>query len=157
MILFLAFDGVLRTTTREQSGQLDGQLVANFGSLLRRFSRLSVVFSTSWRLRQPQGELLAWFHRDLHARFIGRTPRLEATDPGGRQREILRWLERHGHGHSPWVALDTERSRFEPECERVEFCDPAQGLDAEAMARLEQRMVRLMSRREGLAGLQAGP
>lgn len=152
MILFLAFDGVLRRTTLDPPGQLDGQRVANLGALLRRFARLSVVLSTSWRLRRPQGELLAWFHRDLHPRFIGRTPALDAAGPAAREREILRWLARHGDGQSAWVALDTERSRFEPGCERVEFCDPARGLDAEAMARLEARMVRLALARPGSAG-----
>lgn len=144
MILFLAFDGVLRRAVQDDPGRLNGQLIANLGGLLRRFGHLRVVLSTGWRLRQSHNDLLGWFHRDLHPRFIGRTPELGAGEREGRYGEILRWLERNGGLRQPWIAIDADRSRFPPDCRQLFLCEPERGLDTAAVSALREFMLSCM-------------
>ncbi|MGE0387986.1 MAG: HAD domain-containing protein [Gammaproteobacteria bacterium] len=146
MILFLAYDGVLRTPA-DRAGELNGQLIANFTLLLRRFGRSRVVLSTSWRLARPYPELLAWFHRDLHPRFAGRLPEIKAPPAAPRQAEIALWLKRNGGADQPWVAIDTDAARFESPCPALFLCEPSRGLDAGALTALEQRIVAIAAAR----------
>lgn len=132
MIIFLAYDGVLRSVVADAPRQLNGQLVANFGAVLRRFGQVRVVLSTSWRLQQSSADLLQWFHRDLQGRFIGRTPDLGADGEFLRHREVLRWLERNGGLRQAWVALDADATRYATHCPELFVCEPVRGLDATA-------------------------
>ncbi len=136
MLLFVEFEGVLRRPRREPSGTLDGQLIANFESILRRFSRVQLVLASEWRLRLPHPRIMEWFHHDIRARFGVRL----GLDDRPRGDLARSYLERLGKP-TPWAALDADASAWDPDEPGLFLCDPARGLDAEAAAGLSRHLV----------------
>jgi hypothetical protein len=136
MLLFVEFEGVLRRPRREPPDALDGQLIANFEAVLRRFSRVQLILASDWRLRLPHGQIMEWFHRDVRARFATRLA-LEERPRGELVRLHLERLERA----VPWAALDSDASVWPAAEPGLFLCDPQQGLDEEAADRLTRHLV----------------
>lgn len=136
--LFLDLDGVLR---RRESAlyALDRDLVANLESLLRAFSDVQVVITSSWREAFSLSELRRHFVPDIGARIVGVTPSSHSQEGFYRHREVLAYLKAHGGAGDWWVAVDDDAEHYPPHAP-VLLVDPAKGLDGEAAAELARRL-----------------
>lgn len=128
MLLFLELEGVLHRPGHDRPDELDGQLIANFEAVLRRYRKLEIVLASEWRLRIPHNDLMAWFHADIRARCVGRLP---TTEHPGRSRGdlVAAYLERLGTPRL-WAALDADAGAYVDHPEAVFLCQPSQGLDS---------------------------
>lgn len=136
MLLFVEFEGVLRRPRREPPDCLDGQLIANFEGILRRFSRVQLVLASEWRLRLPHPWMMEWFHRDIRERFGVRL----GLDERPRGELARAHLERLGKPVA-WAALDADAAAWSTEEPGLFLCDPARGLDAAAAEGLAAHLV----------------
>jgi hypothetical protein len=136
MLLFVEFEGVLRRPRRDPPDTLDGQLIANFEAVLRRFSRVQLVLASDWRLRLPHPRIMEWFHRDIRERFGVRLS-LDERPRGELARTHLERLARP----TTWAALDADPAAWSPAEPGLYLCDPARGLDAEAAQGLAEHLV----------------
>jgi len=136
MLLFVEFEGVLRRPRREPPDQLDGQLIANFEAILRRFSRVHLVLASDWRLRLPHTQIMEWFHRDVRARFSTRLA-LDERPRGELVQQHLARLERP----VTWAALDGDASAWPAGEPGLFLCDPKRGLDEDTSARFAQHLI----------------
>lgn len=148
MLVFLEIEGVLHRPGRDAPDSLDGQLIANFEAVLRRYRKLEIVLSSSWRLRLPHAELMGWFHADVRSRFVGRTAPGELGS-ATRGAQIALYLERHGAGRN-WTILDSSPAEFAESEAALYCCEPSHGLDlaaAEAWSRhIVERALAALSR-----------
>jgi len=152
MLLFVEFEGVLRRPRREPPHSLDGQLIANFEAVLRRFSRVQLVLASDWRLHMPHPRIMEWFHRDIRDRFGVR------LGPDERPRgELARsHLERLGKP-TAWAALDADATAWSPGEPGLFLCDPARGLDDAATEALSAHLLaRALAARAARRGADRG-
>lgn len=110
MVIFLDIDGVLHPLfPRKDRPAEESVLLAylpRLASVLRDFPTVSVVISSTWRLKRSLSELQKLFPDDLQNRIIGSTPVFtDSTRPGGREAEALLWLDQHPE-HLDWIAVD---------------------------------------------------
>jgi|SRR5215471_618472 len=126
MLLFLDFDGVLR---RKQAPlyKLESDLVQLLIGLLREYSRVEVVVTSSWTDAYPLNQIKELFPRDISLRIVGKTTRRSSQDEHARYREVLAYLDRFADP-PPWVALDDDPLNY-PDHAAVVLVDPGQGLD----------------------------
>ena len=137
-ILFLDLDGVLRRRTSPLYA-LDRDLVANLESLLRAFTDVQVVITSSWREAFSLTELRGHFSADIRPRIVGVTPSSHDLEGHTRHREVLAWLKRHRGAADSWLAVDDDREHYPPEAP-VLLVDPAVGLDGAMAAALARRL-----------------
>lgn len=124
-IIFLDFDGVLHP---------DG--VAKFSRLpvlelfLSEMPEAEIVVSSTWREDHTLEQLRGFFSPHLRSRISGVTPSLDdGYERGGRQREILSYLENEGLSgeNCTWVALDDIALFFEDACRNLVLTDASVG------------------------------
>jgi HAD domain in Swiss Army Knife RNA repair proteins len=142
MILFLDFDGVLHpeyipsmTPGRFRANPDHFSMLPAFEAVLREFTSLQVVISSTWRLQRSLDELKAVFSEELQHRIVGITPTVPRGGIGSRQREIEGWMEVNGEGRR-WIAIDDRPTFFDRDCSNVFFTDTFVGLDDQTTQRL---------------------
>ena len=133
-ILFLDLDGVLRRRTSPLY-ELDRDLVANLESILRAFTDVQVVITSSWREAFSLAELRKHFAADIAARIVGVTPSSKSREGFYRHREVLAYLKHKGAAADSWLAVDDDREHYPPDAP-VLLVDSAVGLDAAMAAEL---------------------
>lgn len=124
-ILFLDFDGVLHPDGIARFSRLG--LLAEY---LQKMPELKIVISSTWREDHTLQQLKNYFPAHLREQIIGVTPSLEdGYECGGRQQEILAYLESAGLGsdNCSWVALDDMQSFFDEGWPHLILTDAAQG------------------------------
>lgn len=136
-LLFLDFDGVLHP-------QYEGQQVPDevafchlprLEALLRDFSEVEVVISSTWREQVNLESLKHRFSHDIAARIIGTTPVVNAGNSVvfyRREIEILQWLADSGLTDSRWCALDDAHWQFLHHKANLVSCKSYLGFDADA-------------------------
>ncbi|GGI17598.1 HAD domain-containing protein [Oxalicibacterium faecigallinarum] len=142
VILALDFDGVLHSIHGAAFEHL-----RRFESILRQFPEVDVVVSSSWRETYAWEDILSYFSKDLHPRFIGPTPVLSVDSqqyPAHvRYLEIRKFLADSGRDPHRWIALDDDVSLFPPMCGELVLCDAKKGLDAATARLLRKRLWQL--------------
>jgi hypothetical protein len=139
LVLFLDFDGVIRTG--RLNFKLDEVAVAYLNILLSDTSA-DLVVSSSWRgdTISAMGTLLqSW---GVWGRVVGVTPRLDTTYDAStgiyrvytREQEILAWLAKHGEPDR-YVVLDDEDSGFDLLKPLLVHTDAEVGLTAQDVER----------------------
>ena len=154
-LLFLDFDGVLHP-------QYEGQQVPDevafchlprLEALLREFSEVEVVISSTWREQFNLESLKRHFSDDIAARIIGTTPLVNAANSvvfHRREIEILQWLNDNGLISSRWCALDAAHWQFLHHKANLVVCKSYLGFDANAENRMRAVFERLsVHHREG--------
>lgn len=129
-VLFLDFDGVLHPCfPRSHLSHEQNQLFACLPRLervLREFTNVAVVISSSWRLDRPIEKLVQCFSADIRTRIIGATPAVDSRwppyPPAPRYAEIQLFLQQRNLNDMPWVALDDEAKLFPEECSQLILC-----------------------------------
>ncbi len=153
MILFLDFDGVLHPDIPDRPE--DFSCRAHLWQILRTCPAVEVVFSTLWRERHSDDELVEFVTKDggedLAHRFIGRTPSIGgATSQDAasyhaslfyrREMECRLWLSDNGQQDQPWLALDDFDAYFSPSCPSLYLVDELTGLTEADVAALIVRL-----------------
>jgi hypothetical protein len=132
-ILFLDFDGVLHPDPPNSQAPLwcRAPLVQDW---LTRNPHVSVVISSTWRLKRTTAQLQALFPAWGH-RIVGATSDLP-QDNFQRQFECESWLREHAKPWTAWVALDDRAWNFRPFEKRLLLIDRATGLMPDDLLRL---------------------
>lgn len=137
MILFLDFDGVLHPfSPSNRAGAKDFRNLPELETLLRAYSEVEIVITSTRRLTTVLIGLQKRFSPDIAPRVIGTTPSLPMLnlETGQRQAEIDAWLKQHQREHEPWVALDDRADLFRAGAPLVLCCN---GLGADQIKALE--------------------
>lgn len=137
-ILFLDLDGVLRRRTSPLY-KLDRDLVANLESILRAFTDVQVVITSSWREAFSLSELRKHFAADIAARIVGVTPSSQSREGFYRHREVIAYLKGNGATVDSWLAVDDDREHYPPDAP-VLLVDSAVGLDQVMATELARRL-----------------
>ncbi len=143
MILFLDFDGVLHPEPCYDDGQLFSCL-PRLESVLRDFTGVQIVISSTWREKYSLSELKTFFSADIATRIVGVTPVWqkipEIVDAVGYQRhaEIEGWLRQSGEPWRSWLAIDDKSYLFKPFLKNLIKTNSLIGIDADAENRLRQ-------------------
>src|ERR1035437_6497807 len=110
MILFLDFDGVLHPQYEDRTIPIEVAFcnLPLFESVMRDFSDVAIVISSTWRLQFSLDKLRAWFSPDIAQRIIDVTPNLDVVGsaPVLREQEILRWMSSNRTSDERWLAID---------------------------------------------------
>ncbi|MCD0495544.1 hypothetical protein LP085_01645 [Achromobacter sp. MY14] len=146
MILFLDFDGVLHPLNKGPANLARAPLLL---PILREFPEAKVVLSTSWRYIYTLDVISAKLPKPLADRIVDMTPRNVCEDVAhqheGRPRWPIRehecrdWLRAQGIDDTPWLAVDDDRDVFSKDAPVV-WCDPREGLTAEAVELIRARL-----------------
>lgn len=119
--LFLDFDGVLHPENAYESALFCR--MASLETVLRDFSEVEIVISSTWRLRRSLPELKAYLSVELAGRVVGVTPVFsELQDVPDRLLGYARhakcwtWQRHHRQSSNTWVALDDRPYLFRPFC-----------------------------------------
>lgn len=153
MILFLDFDGVLHPEFLNRGQPLLCHLPL-LENVLREYSSVEVVISSTWRLRWPDQsvatiELRKHFSPDIDPRVVGVTPHHIQLDsrsaPDGlylyhRHWEIEAWLRVNRPPGTPWVALDDRPHLFRPFLKSLLETYSRTGLTADDLQELHRRL-----------------
>lgn len=130
MILFLDFDGVLRSLNSEK-GTLT--FTPQLERVLRGYPDIEVVISSSWREEHDLASLRSLFSPDIGARIIDATPVFDyLSHHYVRQAEIEAWLRESKREAEPWIALDDDDWLFEPAHPNLLLVDSTIGFDEKA-------------------------
>lgn len=110
MLVFLDFDGVLHHFfPLSSSGDEENQLfyyLPKFEEVARQHD-FDIVISSTWRVKKNLEDIKAIFSPDIAERIVGVTPFLDGShSPGGREKEVLAYLEKTGQMGRPWVGVD---------------------------------------------------
>jgi hypothetical protein len=140
-LLFLDFDGVLHPQHEGQQVPEDMAFchLPRLEALLRNFSEVEVVISSTWREQVKLESLKRHFSDDIAARIIGTTPVVNAGNSvlfHRREIEILQWLADSGVTNSRWCALDDAHWQFLHHKENLVACKSYLGFDTDAENRL---------------------
>ena len=106
MLVFLDFDGVLHPYPCSDSEYFCW--MDNLESVLHTFSNTEVIISSSWREHYDFSALQQLFPKSIQKQIIGVTPVITESsyDEGGRELEIVRWLQQQKREHENWIAID---------------------------------------------------
>ena len=147
MILFLDFDGVLHPEYEAQAVPADIAFchLPRFEAVMRDYSQVEIVISSTWREQFPLAALQARFSPDIAARIIGTTPIITRMDgkyvPARREGEILGWLAAAGRAQDgPWLALDDAAWQFKLHRSRLIACVRHIGFDDTSEAALRKEL-----------------
>ena len=139
-LLFLDFDGVLHPNRSDPSQHFVH--LPRFESVLREFTNVSVVISSTWQDAYSLGALRRRFSQDITARIIGGT---RSADPDceveTRYEQIKLFLRHVGRSAESWVALDDAEDEFPARCPQLILCDSKRAFDPEAERRLRERLL----------------
>lgn len=137
MVVFLDFDGVLHPRPNDHRGKFCH--LERFERVLRRFSFVNVVISSSWRETYPEDVIIALFSEDIQARILGVTPVGDGGPPHCRYNEILKWLELSDYVGC-WIALDDAELEFPLSCPNLLACSTNVGFDDMIALQFEARL-----------------
>lgn len=144
-ILFVDFDGVLHPELCHESKHFMHR--DTFEDVVRAFPQISLVISSTWRLKRPLHMLKELFSEDVAARVIGATPLYaeledvpETLEGYQREAECRFWLRQHECTAQEWLALDDRSWNFRPFNRNVFLVDGDVGLDATAAKNLVARI-----------------
>ena len=106
MLVFLDFDGVLHPYPCSDSEYFCW--MDNLESVLHTFSNTEVIISSSWREHYDFSALQQLFPKSIQKQIIGVTPVITESsyDEGGRELEIVLWLQQQKREHENWIAID---------------------------------------------------
>jgi hypothetical protein len=148
MILFLDFDGVLHPEPCYRSADLFCNL-PRLERVLRHFSSVEVVITSTWRESRSMSEMQAVFAPDIAKRVIGATPDFRTLDDPTdrllgypRQLEIEAWMRLHRSAWEKWAALDDRPYLFRPFLPNLVVCNSAAGFDEAVELELRQKLSR---------------
>lgn len=123
MILFLDFDGVLHPMSA-RTGAESFCYVPRFENVLRKFSEVKIVITSTQREHLSLSKLKHYFSVDIAERIIGITPILPIKNAEdifiSRYREILTYLNNTSEN---WVALDDDITLFPRDCPELIMCN----------------------------------
>ena len=154
VILFLDFDGVTHPEPCFQDNTFCR--LALIEAVVRTFSAVEIVISSSWRDHYTLNELREHFSKDLRSRVVGVTPSLKypspvrragsgpaaaqeqdreieallvASRPTAHEREweIETWLTANRPTDTPWLAIDDRPEWFRPNSTNLLVTDSQQG------------------------------
>ena len=136
MLVFLDFDGVLHPypcSDPEYFCWMD-----NLESVLHTFPNTEVIISSSWREHYDFSALQQLFPKSIQKQIIGVTPVITESsyDEGGRELEIVLWLQQQKREHENWIAIDDNIYLFDQHVHTVIECDSMTGLDDEITQKL---------------------
>ena len=136
MLVFLDFDGVLHPYPCSDSEYFCW--MDNLESVLHTFSNTEVIISSSWREHYDFSALQQLFPKSIQKQIIGVTPVITESsyDEGGRELEIVRWLQQQKREHENWIAIDDNIYLFDQYVHNVIECDSMTGLDDEITQKL---------------------
>lgn len=136
-MLFLDFDGVTHP---------DPCFHVNFfcrlpqiEDVIREFSTVKVVISSSWRDHHSLADLAQHFAPDVRSRIVDTTATTKILSSAwlpSQNREFVRqwecelWMEEHRHWGDRWLAIDDRPYWFEPACPHLLVTNPATGFQA---------------------------
>lgn len=136
-VLFVDFDGVMHPEFCHASAHFLHRDA--FEGVMRMFSNVDLVISSTWRLQRTLPELKKLFSEDIAERLIGITPlysqlmSIPETLVGyQREAECRAWLQANNRLTQPWVALDDRSWNFRPFNPRVFLVNGNVGLNEEA-------------------------
>ncbi len=147
MILFLDFDGVLHPEPcyREEHYFCRRPL---FETVMRDFSEVDIVVSSTWRSTRNLETLQGFFSPDIGNRIVGVTPSwrdlpelVEVIGQYPRQVEAEAWLRQHGRAWEPWIALDDRAYWFKPFLPNLVLCNSSQGFDETVAEKLRLKLM----------------
>lgn len=147
LILFLDFDGVLHP--EGVGAELEFCHLDNFEQVMREFSQVQIVVSSSWRLGESIEDLRSHFSIDIQDRIVGITQRLPEFDSmrGPRQRECEAWVSEH-RPQARWLALDDRAQYFDARCQHLVLIphvhDGGAGLEGAHVEILRQKIAELL-------------
>lgn len=77
-------------------------------NLFSTFSNTEVIISSSWREHYDFSALQQLFPKSIQKQIIGVTPVITESsyDEGGRELEIVLWLQQQKREHENWIAID---------------------------------------------------
>lgn len=151
-VLFLDFDGVLHPEYEGRAVPPEVAFchLARFEALMADYPLVRIVISSTWRAQFDIDNLRGRFAREVASRIIGITPIRRVSDGklqsvqldglGGRESEIVDWLNRHGYMNSHWIALDDAIGDFRRYPDHVVACKNYVGFDDDAANRLRQEL-----------------
>ncbi len=144
MILFLDFDGVLHRDNAEVNEYFG--CLHLIEAVLRDFSSVSIVISSSWGQVHSLPELRECFSEDMRSRVIDVTPGglLLSEIPSElwnfvREAQCDAWIRKNCPG-MPWLALDDQAWRFAPASPNLLLVDGKTGLIEEDAKELRRRV-----------------
>lgn len=137
VILFLDFDGVLHPDPPSSSAPLMCRAPL-LQAWLEQYPQVSVVISSTWRLKRTLPQLQALFP-EWSDRIIGVTPNIP-QESYQRQRECESWMSDHSKPWVPWLALDDRAWNFRPFERRLVLTDPKAGLTETDLVSLTNAM-----------------
>lgn len=137
IILFLDFDGVLHPDPPNSQAPLmcRAPLLQDW---LSQNPQVSVVVSSTWRLKRTLGQLQALFPV-WGDRIVDATPNL-LQDSFQRQHECESWVREHAKPWTPWLALDDRAWNFRPFEKRLLLVDRTSGLVPDDLLRLSDAL-----------------
>ena len=123
MLVFLDFDGVLHPYPCSDSEYFCW--MDNLESVLHTFSNTEVIISSSWREHYDFSALQQLFPKSIQKQIIGVTPVITESsyDEGGRELEIVLWLQQQKREHENWIAIDDNIFLFDQYVHKVIVCD----------------------------------
>ena len=153
IVLFLDFDGVChRDRARPDEYFKNKGLIED---VIRSFSGLQVVVSSTWKNGYSIDELARHFSEDIRNRFMDVTPSLKNSSdsyvPGHisenpRQWEIETWMKRNRDGDDIGIAIDDRRDWFRENCPWLICTDGLVGCTSEDAKRLTKLIVKRSER-----------
>ena len=147
MWIFLDIDGVLvpekkfdTPVSKEDFLRFDPICLQMFEDVLRRYPKVFVVISSSWREVFPFELVRSLFSPNIVERVVGFTPFLDpkiiAQFQYLRHQEVLEFLRQNNALDHFWVALDDIPEHYPPNT-KVVVTDAYNGFDAFAALALE--------------------
>ena len=136
MLVFLDIDGVLHPYPCSDSEYFCW--MDNLESVLHTFPHTEVIISSSWREHYDFSALQQLFPKSIQKQIIGVTPVITESsyDEGGRELEIVLWLQQQKREHENWIAIDDNIFLFDQYVHKVIECDSMTGLDDEITQKL---------------------
>lgn len=119
MIVFLDFDGVLHSDPCYDNAKYF-IFLPRLESVLREFTDVRIVISSTWREKHSLSELKKYFSPDIAELILGVTPRWQdiseivAVIGYQRHAEIEAWIRQSSVPWERWVAIDDKPYLFKP-------------------------------------------
>jgi hypothetical protein len=143
LTLFLDFDGVVHPQPCFRENVFCRLPLLE--DVLREFSEVNIVISSSWREHYGLAELKDFFSQDIAPRVIDVTPFYR--DPAfdhlknpptdfERQWEIEAWCDENQRHASNWIAIDDYAPWFEPDCPNLLVTSSKSGFTRDDQASL---------------------